>query len=303
MFSLILLALALGAIAASAASAAHSPIPVSEALPAGVLALSWRRVGERNTRNGPKTLWRSEPGNTSPFQRAYAADRDNMRVVGFSWDDRTPVCWEGIPAGSNEEVLAVVAAAEAKADAIQEQERIEKVQAADRDWLEHGAERAQAIARLKSCLDGKPWAWTKRKREWAVAILDAADRPTERAARIAGELVAEVEAMIEAVTARLGSERVLDWWERASLPEVRVAVLEACRVLSSYDEDFAALRNGVGWSAAHSHTGHVVASMPELDQTQASHALRAVWAHRRQLPVELRERIFESSAPELTLAP
>lgn len=109
--------------------------------------------------------------------------------------------------------------------------------------------------------------------------------------------------MIEAVTARLGAERIQDWWERASLPEVRVAVLEACRVLSSYDEDFAALRNGVGWSAAHSHVGHVVASLPELDQSQASHALRAVRAHRRQIPTELRERIFETAAPQLGLTP
>ncbi|MCJ2035593.1 hypothetical protein [Methylobacterium sp. J-068] len=127
MFSLILLAIVLGAIAASAVSAAHSPVPVTQALPLACLGLSWRRVGERNTRNGPKTLWRSEPADTSVFQRAYAAHRDAMRVVGFSWDDRTPVCWESIPAASDEEVLAVVAAAEVKADALKEQERIERL--------------------------------------------------------------------------------------------------------------------------------------------------------------------------------
>lgn len=296
MISLLLLALALGGVIASAYAAAQSPVPVTQALPAGVLALSWRRVGERNTRNGPKTLWTSERGgDTSRFQRAYAADRENMRVVGFSWDDRTPVCWESIPAASDEEVLTVVAAAESKADALQEQERIEKLQEGDRDWLENGATRAAAIQRLRECLDGKPWAWTKRKTEWAVAILENPDRPTARGARIADELVDEVEAMIAAVIARLGAERVLDWWERAGLPEVRVAVLEACRVLSSYDEDFAALKNGIGWSAAHSHVGHVVASLPELDQSQASHALRAVWAHRRQISPELRQRVFGSA--------
>lgn len=102
--------------------------------------------------------------------------------------------------------------------------------------------------------------------------------------------------MIAAVIARLGSERIMDWWERAGLTEVRVAVLEAYRVLSGRDGDFAALRNGIGWSAAHSHTGHLVASMPELDQTQASHALRAVFAHRRQISPELRQRVFGSAA-------
>lgn len=293
MFSLILLAIALGAIAASAA---HSPVPVTQALPLACLGLSWRRVGERNTRNGPKVLWTSEHGgDTSPFQRAYAADRDAMRTVGFSWDDRTPVCWESIPAASDEDVLAVVAAAESKADAIREQERVAKLHAA-RDWLENGAERAAAVARLKACLDQRPWAWTPRKKKWAVAILEYPDCPTERAARIAGELVDEVETMIAVVIARLGTVRIEEWWERAGLAEVRVADLEACRVLSGRDEDFAALKNGIGWSAAHSHVGHVVSSLPKLDQTQASHALRAVWAHRRQISAELRGRVFGSEA-------
>lgn len=302
MVSLILLAIALGAIAASAYATAHSPIPTTLALPVGVLALSWRRVGERQTRNGLKTLWRSEPGDTSSFQRAYAADREAMRVVGFSWDDRTPVCWESVPPASEEEVLAVVATAETKADALQEQERVAKLQEDDRDWLEHGAARAQAIARLRECLDQRPWAWTKRKKEWALAIL-ALDRPTERAAKMAIELVAEVVAMIEHVTARLGKERIEEWWGRAGIESVRIAVLTACRFLSDRDGDYAALRNGVGWSAAHSHTGHVVSALDALDQTQASHALRAVWAHRKQIPVGLIVRIFETPASELTRTP
>ncbi|MCJ2009490.1 hypothetical protein [Methylobacterium sp. J-092] len=302
MISLILLALALGGIAASAYAAAHSPLPATQALPAGVLALSWRRVGERNTRNGKKTLWAAEGFDTSAFQRAYAADRDAMRTVGFSWDDRTPVCWESIPPAADEEVLAVVAAAESKADAIREQERVAKIQEADRDWLEHGAERAQAIARLRACLDQRPWAWTPRKKEWGTAIL-AADQPTARGARIAGELVDEVEAMIAEVTRRLGAVRIEEWWERAEIESVRIAVLTACRVLSDLDGDYAAIRNGGGWSAAHSHTGHVVSAFDALDQCQASHALRAVWAHRKQIPVELRVRIFETPASELTRTP
>ena len=298
MFTLIILALGMAAIAASFLSTSTSPITVEQALPVGVLALSWRRVSEIRTRNGLRTLWTGE-GETAAFARAYSADRDGMRGVGFSWDNHTPVCWEAVPALEDADVLAAVAAAESAADAIDAGKataRIAAVQQADRDWLAHRAERERAIARLKACLDGKPWAWTKRKREWAVAILEYPDRPTERAARIAGELVDEVEAMIASVIARLGAERILDWWERAGLAEVRVAVLEACRVLSGRDEDFAALKNGIGWSAAHSHVGHVVASMPELDQTQASHALRAVWAHRRQISPELRGRVFGSEA-------
>lgn len=295
MFTLIILALGMAAIAASFLSTSTSPITVEQALPAGVLALSWRRVSEIRTRNGLRTLWTGE-GETAAFARAYSADRDGMRSAGFSWDNNTPVCWEAVPAPEDADVLAAVAAAESAADAIEAGKaaaRIAAVQQADRDWLAHRAERERAIARLKACLDGQPWAWTKRKQEWAVSLLK--DRPSERDARLADELVDEVEFMIAEVIKRLGAVRIEEWWDRAGDEGVRAAVLQACRLLSGLDEDRAAIRNNIGWSAAHSHTGHVVASLPELDQTQASHALRAVWAHRRQIGAELRAAIFGSA--------
>ena len=117
MFTLIIFALGMAAIAASFLSTTPGPLKFEEALPAACMGLAWRRVGERNTRNGKRTLWAAQ-GDTSWFQRAYAADREATRTAGFSSDDRTPVCWEGIPTASDEEVLAVVAAAESKADAV-----------------------------------------------------------------------------------------------------------------------------------------------------------------------------------------
>lgn len=70
---------------------------------------------------------------------------------------------------------------------------------------------------------------------------------------------------------------------------------EGCRFLSDRDQDHAAVRNRIGWSAAHSHVGHVLASMEVLGQAEASHALRAVYAHRKQLTPDLRLRIFGSA--------
>lgn len=120
------------------------------------------------------------------------------------------------------------------------------------------------------------------------------ERPSDRDARLARELVGEVEYLVETITHRLGEERVTEWCERAAVAEVRAAVHEACRTLSDMDADLATVRNARGWSAAHSHAGHVLASLPELGQAEASHALRAVWAHRKQISPAMREAVFGS---------
>ncbi|MCJ2078113.1 hypothetical protein MKK68_21110 [Methylobacterium sp. E-016] len=196
---------------------------------------------------------------------------------------------DGVP------VLAAVAVAEAAVDAgdaVREQARVAAVQAADNEWLANGAPRAADIAALQACLVEKKWAWNKRKRALAESLIG--DRPSVRDAGIARELVAEVELLIEQITARLDALTQSEWWERASILEIRVAVHEACRFLS--DQDHAAHRNGIGWSAAHSHVGHVLASLEVLDQAQAAHALQAVYPHRRQLTPELRARVFEMGA-------
>lgn len=295
MVTIALLVLALGALAASAVAASNSPVPVSEALPVGVLGLTWRSAGPRQTRHGQRMLWLADAPDcdTARYSRAYGAGRDALRAAGFSWDSLTPVCWEAIPALADDDVFAAVAVAEAAADAVdaqKEEARVAAVQAADREWIANGAPRAEAIEALRQCLETKSWAWNRRKKTLAESLLG--DRPSVRDAGIARELVAEVELLIEQITARLNALMESPWWERAGIPEVCVAVHEACRVLSDRDQDHAAVRNRVGWSAAHSHVGHVLASLEVLNQAQAAHALQAVWPHRRQLTPELRARIF-----------
>ena len=113
MVTLVLLVLALGALAASAVAASHSPVPVSEALPVGVLGLAWRSAGTRPTRYGTKTLWLADAPDrdAARYSRAYSAGRDALRAVGFSWDSLTPVVWKAVPAPADDEVLAAVAVA------------------------------------------------------------------------------------------------------------------------------------------------------------------------------------------------
>lgn len=292
MLTLVLFLISVGFVAAAAASAAHSPPPVDQALPVGVLGLVWRRTGERQTRNGKRTLWHAD-GDAARFARAYSADREGMRAVGFSWDDRTPCCWEPIPAPVPYTVEEAIAAAEARADSAERARERDRLAAAEAEWAANGAARADAIDALRVCLATRAWAWSKRKRELAQSLLG--DRPTDRDARLARELVGEVEYLVETITARLGQERIEEWWARAGVADVRAAVHEACRTLSDMDADWATVRNARGWSAAHSHAGHVLASLPGLGQSEASHALRAVWAHRRQIPAELRVRVFGSA--------
>lgn len=214
MVTLALLVLALGAIAASAVAASHSPVPVSEALPVGVLGLAWRSAGTRQTRNGARTLWLADAPDrdAARYSRAYGAGRDALREVGFSWDSLTPVVWEAIPAPADADVLAAVAVAESAADAIdakKEEARVAAVQAADREWLINGAPRAEAIATLQACLITRSWAWNKRKRALAESLL--VDRPSVRDAAIARELVGEVEFLVEQIAARAAAEVLSEW--------------------------------------------------------------------------------------------
>ncbi|MCJ2040825.1 hypothetical protein MKK55_17995 [Methylobacterium sp. J-059] len=146
MLTLILFVITLGVVCASAYAAAQRPLPLVEALPVGALGLSWRRVGERRTQNGPKTLWLADAGDEAVFSRLYRADRDGMRELGFSWGGERPgeydkpVCWEPVPAPSNDRF----AAAFARADGIAGEEQARRAEAE----AERRARVAENLARL-----------------------------------------------------------------------------------------------------------------------------------------------------------
>ncbi|WP_298961469.1 hypothetical protein [uncultured Methylobacterium sp.] len=79
-------------------------------------------------------------------------------------------------------------------------------------------------------------------------------------------------------------------------PVVSAAALEAVGYVSALDGDWALHRNKSGWGKPSSAVGHVLAAEDALDEIHASHALRILRIHRRQLPAALAARLFAHAA-------
>lgn len=310
MITLLLFALTVAAIAASAAAAISrpldEPLPVEASLPAAALGLSWRRLRQVQTKNGSRVLWAGD-GDAELYSRAYNLARDALRGVGFSWGTAereggrvVPLCWEDPAADPEALDAALVAADEALA---RDNLRLARAEEMKREARENSArlvadDSRAALVALRESLDKLHWAWPIKKRTLAEALLrepmEVGDVPRVVVAETAVKLVQQVDEAIERVRERLARDPSHDWLARAQDPDVRRAVLAAVQVLCSYDEDRASLENGIGWGRSHSHTGHVLGSLRELSVIEASQALAAVWRHRKQVRPELREQIFGS---------
>lgn len=308
MFTLILLAITVAAIAASAAATVSrpfdEPLPVEASLPAAALGLSWRRLRQVQTRNGTKVLWAGE-GDEERYSRAYNVARDALRAVGFSWGTAErdggrviPLCWEDPAAAPDALDAALAAADEALA---RDDLRLARAEEMKREARENSArivadDSRAALAALRESLDKLHWAWPVKKRTIAEELLrepmEVDDVPKIAVADLAQKLTVQVDEAIARVRERLARDPSNDWLARAQDPDVRRAVLTAVQILCSYDEDRASLDNNIGWGRSHSHAGHVLGSLPELSVIEASQALAAVWRHRKQVRTELREQIF-----------
>lgn len=84
--------------------------------------------------------------------------------------------------------------------------------------------------------------------------------------------------------------------EWASDPVILTAARVAIEAITLQDGDWAALRNDVGWSKSTTCDGHVLSGLETWTVEQASHALRLVRVHRRQVAPHLRTILFP--APE-----
>jgi hypothetical protein len=309
MLSLILFVLTVGAVCASAYAAAQRPLSLVEALPVGALGLTWRRVGERQTKGGLKTLWLADAGDEARYSRLYRADRDGMRELGFSWggdhqgEYDKPVCWEPQPAPSNDRFETAFAHAEGLARiederrAAVEAERVARVEAAEAKRRaqaeQEREERIAAVETLRQRMKELPWAWTRSKRDRATEVLSERDEiPSEWAAKAAKRLVETCDEMVRRVTLRAQTERREEWWVRAADPAIQSLAHEATQYLSDRDQDWATVDNDSGWSKAHTSLGHILAGMPSLGQCETSQALWAVWTHRRQIPPAMRTALF-----------
>ena len=308
MLTLILLVLTVGAVCASAYAAAQRPLPLVEALPVGLVGLTWRRVGERNTFAGPKMLWVGE-GDTAAFSRLYRASKQGMRDLGFGWGGYTqglkdhPVCWEKLPEPDDAtytdaiSLIEPIALREDQARAAAEAGRIAYIAAQEEKRRaqaeQEREERIVAVETLRQRMRELPWAWTRSQRDRAADVLAERDEiPSEWAAKAAKRLVETCDEMVRRVTLRAQTERREEWWTRAADPEIQSMAHVATQYLSDRDQDWATVDNDSGWSKAHTSLGHILAGMPSLGQCETSQALWAVWTHRRQIPPAMRTALF-----------
>ena len=282
-----------------------APAPLGAAIPLAGLGLTWRRLRTVRTGRGERVLWAGD-GDPTRYSRAFRLAKAPLYEAGYSWGtaERSggqvqPVCWED-PAQDDQVSLDAIAAAEAAlaADDVRVAEaEARRAREAELEGLLNGESRRADMEALRASLRTKAWAWSRRKRDVAHALLAEAPgpggAPRAAAAKIAREMTAAVDAAIEAVRARVASDQShADWLARAEDEDVRRAVHYATQILSDLDRDMATVENNVGWSKAHSHTGHVLAALPELSVIEATHALAAVWRHRRQVRPELLRRIY-----------
>ncbi|MET7246979.1 hypothetical protein ABZT49_26855 [Methylobacterium sp. EM32] len=283
-----------------------APAPLGAAIPLAGLGLSWWRLRTVRTGRGERGFWVGD-GDPTRYSRAWRLAKTPLHEAGYSWGtaERSggqvqPVCWED-PAQGDAVSLDAIAAAEAAlaADDVRVAEaEARRAREAELEAELNGDARRADMESLRASLRTKAWAWSSRKRGVAHALLaekpGPGGAPRAAAAKIARELVAEVEASIEAVRARVAKDPNHDWLARAQDDDVRRAVHYAVQVLTDLDRDMASLDNGVGWGRSHTHSGHVLAGLPELSVVEATNALAAVWRHRRQLRPEVRARVFGS---------
>ncbi len=246
---------------------------------------------------------------TVAFDDAYKHARPMMIAAGFSWTDLTSengklkaAWWDhGV-----EVDLPALEAAVAEAALAGEFERVERARQDEERAAQRRAAHAAEVAEvqnfsgpireeLTALLAGRQWAFGRHLAdarrlaedgEWTHRCLQSAVRAVDGAG-----------ANIERAETRLSRPAPAAWFARAADPAVRTAVLEGCRYISALDTDWASDRNGAGWSQATCWVGHVLSERDALDQGAASHALHLLHTHRKQLPPDLRARIFEGAPP------
>lgn len=254
---------------------------------------------------------------TGAYADAYRRCYPEMRALGFTyaepWHDDE---WKGLrpafflsPQGWDkaavEEVRALVPIRirEERARRAQEEERHARRDAelaASREEARLRRERfvEDARAAAQDSLTCRRWAWARPALvEEAEALLAREDLDEAAATRLLA-LAANADATVaragRAAAVPVAAERTL-----ASDPAIREGCLHAVRYLTVYDSDRATIENGLGWGRTTTVLGHVLAGMEELSEAQATHALRILRIHRRQLPPALDAAVFQGVPLEL----
>lgn len=145
-------------------------------------------------------------------------------------------------------------------------------------------------ADLRDALAIHPWAFGLA-RQIAEGFAEAA-KLTPGQDRFARSLLQDARLVVAAVDRRLALPAGQEDLAAARDADTREDLHEACRYLSRLDGDRCRDRNGRGWGAATSGSGHRLAAAETLTVLQAAHARQLVYPHRAQLPRALRDRLF-----------
>lgn len=256
----------------------------------------WQNAGIHRRYGVERELWLC-PDAPDAFSDAYRGARSVMIAGGYSWTDRgtdhgvlTPCWWGGVEpidlcALANQTDRVIRAAADARA----ERARIEEER--------HAAETARLAplaAPIREELAGivaeRPWMLGRHLTP-ARELLEMADWSVYRI-QDAERHVSNARGNAERAAERLNRTPPRAWFEKAGDEVIRGLVLRACVYLSSLDEDWAAIRNGFGWSQVTTWVGHTLSEKSTLDQGEAAHALALLHGHRKQLPDDLAIALF-----------
>lgn len=267
--------------------------------PPGYFGLQWDAARVFQTRRGERSLSRAAA--TPEMHQAWELAHEELSEAGYAWDGYDRILfWERL--GWDQAALAEtidslpdrIAKAEAEAarreDERREREEREQAERRERDraFIEGAVEAARTSLRERR------WSWAK------TALIDEAH---ELMAKVdidrtdALRLLALVDAARKNVlraeqrTARAHVPEM----ERASDPAIIAAARGAIEAITLQDGDWAAIRNDVGWSKSTTCDGHVLSGLETWTPEQASHALRLVRVHRRQVAPHLRTILFPTA--------
>ena len=250
-------------------------------------------------------------GHTDAYTEAYRLCRQELRDIGFSnaepyWGDTfkgmrpcfwmTPSGWSPAAVDAVEALVPVRRREEREREAKWKAEH-EAEREAERLYASQANERfiEGARAAARESLRDRRWSWAKAADiEEAGALLAKADLTIAEARRL-HDMVDRARANVSRAEARIATPHLPEL-DLARDPAVRAAALEGCLMLTARDADWASVRNASGWSKATTVTGHVLAWQESLDETKASHALRLLRVHRKQLPSALTDRLFGALA-------
>jgi len=161
----------------------------------------------------------------------------------------------------------------------------------------HAPDVNAARAAAEESLRTQRWAWTLR------ANVEQAERYLARGEDLSldsAKRLRELTKGANRVVARALQAATVPYEPevaRAGDSSVRAAAREGVAFMTRLDSDWSQDRNREGWGRATTVMGHVLDTLGELTVSQASHALRVLRVHRRQLPADLAGRLFDG-APE-----